>query len=185
MVLNNLCLGMKIVDRTSRVVEFMNDTKSGASFIDWLAQNYQAIKDGGAVFDGERVTLDSTVTQYECCYSVIFFTSKNRSPFLLMGSSQQKRTAVIYTILTLLFGWWGIPWGFLWPPAIIASNICGGLKLTVGQLIAFVENPDGSPLPESGIGRNLLMWFGGVVGSCLLFSGISHVIALFAIAGNR
>ncbi len=159
----------------------MGNTDSSESFVNWLALNLQAIRDGSAMFNGERVTVDSVVTQYELCYSILILTSKKRSSFLLMGTPEQKRTVATYTLLTLLFGWWGIPWGFIWSPAIIANNLFGGIKLTVGQLISFLENPEGSPLPDVGFGKAFGMWVIGLIGSYAVMFGVSHVIAYTAI----
>ncbi len=163
----------------------MNETKTEESFVNWLAHNVSGIKDGTAVYNGERVTAESIVTRYELCYSIILFTSKKSSGFLLMGTPEQKRTLITYTLLTFLFGWWGIPWGFIWPPAIIANNLFGGVKVTVGQLLNFIENPDKSGLPEVGFAKGFGMWALGMVGAYIAMYGISHIIAFTMIATGK
>ena len=32
--------------------------------------------------------------------------------------------------LSLVLGWWGIPWGFLWTPFSILRNLTGGINVT-------------------------------------------------------
>ncbi len=35
-----------------------------------------------------------------------------------------------YTMLSLLLGWWGFPWGFIYTPWAIVQNISGGTDVT-------------------------------------------------------
>ncbi len=35
-----------------------------------------------------------------------------------------------YTLLSLFAGWWGIPWGFIYTPTAIVTNISGGKDVT-------------------------------------------------------
>lgn len=163
----------------------MNEAKANEPFINWLADNVSGIKDGTAVYNGERITTETVVTRYEMCYSIIFFTSKQSSSYVLMGTPQQKRILITNTLLTFLFGWWGFPWGIIWTPAIIANNLFGGVKATVGQLISFVENPGMSSLPEVPFGKALLMWFAGMAGGYAAMYGISHIIAFTMMATGK
>lgn len=41
----------------------------------------------------------------------------------------------IATLWTMLFGWWGLPWGPVKTIHVILSNISGGKVITIGQLI--------------------------------------------------
>jgi hypothetical protein len=35
-----------------------------------------------------------------------------------------------YSLLSLLFGWWGIPWGLIYTPLTLFTNLCGGRDVT-------------------------------------------------------
>lgn len=35
-----------------------------------------------------------------------------------------------YSLLSFLFGWWGIPWGFIWTPMALYTNFSGGRDVT-------------------------------------------------------
>jgi hypothetical protein len=35
-----------------------------------------------------------------------------------------------YTLLSLLLGWWGIPWGLIYTPLVIITNLSGGCDVT-------------------------------------------------------
>ncbi len=48
-----------------------------------------------------------------------------------------------YTLLTLLFGWWGIPWGPIYSIQSIYANLNGGKDVTREVLAAFASTPRG------------------------------------------
>lgn len=35
-----------------------------------------------------------------------------------------------YTLLSLVLGWWGIPWGFIYTPWAVIENLSGGRNVT-------------------------------------------------------
>ncbi len=35
-----------------------------------------------------------------------------------------------YVALSLLLGWWGLPWGIIYTPLTIYTNLCGGHDVT-------------------------------------------------------
>lgn len=35
-----------------------------------------------------------------------------------------------YTLLSLVLGWWGIPWGFIYTPMSLYQNLSGGRDVT-------------------------------------------------------
>jgi hypothetical protein len=35
-----------------------------------------------------------------------------------------------YVLLSLLLGWWGLPWGIIYTPLTIFTNLCGGHDVT-------------------------------------------------------
>jgi hypothetical protein len=35
-----------------------------------------------------------------------------------------------YTVLSFLLGWWGLPWGFIYTPLAIFTNLTGGRDVT-------------------------------------------------------
>jgi len=50
-----------------------------------------------------------------------------------------------------LFGWWGIPWGFIYTPMSIISNISGGKDVTqsvLGHFNANTQQTDFDIAPE-------------------------------------
>ena len=35
-----------------------------------------------------------------------------------------------FTLISLFFGWWGLPWGFIYTPMALATNLGGGKDVT-------------------------------------------------------
>jgi hypothetical protein len=84
---------------------------------------------------------------YQYCFSVLIMTFKRNSSvkFVPAGESASVK-GLPYTLLSLLFGWWGIPWGFIYTPQVIYKNLNGGvdvtsyvLRLTQAPVVPFAQ----------------------------------------------
>ncbi|HLJ92592.1 MAG TPA: hypothetical protein VKU02_05290 [Gemmataceae bacterium] len=71
------------------------------------------------------------VVVFEYCVSLIALTVRRRSKayFLRPGEKGLLRS-LPYSALSLLVGWWGVPWGFIHTPLVVLSNFCGGCDIT-------------------------------------------------------
>ncbi|MEL7001304.1 MAG: hypothetical protein AAFN93_01080 [Bacteroidota bacterium] len=68
---------------------------------------------------------------FEYCISAILFTSKHSSAiYLIRGSENGAFKALRFTMITLLFGWWGIPWGPVYTIQALTTNLKGGRDVT-------------------------------------------------------
>lgn len=69
---------------------------------------------------------------FQYCFSIIVMTFKRGSDiyFIKEGESTVKHS-IGYTLLTLVFGWWGIPWGPIYTIGSLYSNLTGGKDVTV------------------------------------------------------
>src|SRR3712207_3709822 len=95
----------------------------------------------------ERTALEEEGGRYvffECCISLIFLTLRRPSPvyFLRPGELGLVR-GFPYTVVSLLLGWWGVPWGLLYTPLVILTNLGGGRDVT-DQVRPFLGR-DGQP----------------------------------------
>ncbi len=52
-----------------------------------------------------------------------------------------------YTLISLFFGWWGIPWGFIYTPMSIFQNLGGGRDVTAEMMPSFGGGAAGVNLP--------------------------------------
>ena len=76
---------------------------------------------------------------YSYCISVLILTFKRSSSVHFVPSNSSPVTAGLpWVLLTVLLGWWGIPWGPIYSIQCIATNLRGGKDITdhfVDQLI--------------------------------------------------
>jgi len=68
---------------------------------------------------------------FEYCISLIAVTLRRRTKVLLLrpGESSFLR-GVPPTLLSLLLGWWGVPWGLIYTPLVVLTNLSGGCDIT-------------------------------------------------------
>jgi len=68
---------------------------------------------------------------YQYNYSVILLSFRRSSDiyFLRAGESAVAK-GMRWTLISLLFGWWGIPWGLIWTPVSLFQNLRGGRDVT-------------------------------------------------------
>ena len=90
---------------------------------------------GWAYFHGQKITLNTEVTQYQGCISFVVMTSRLRSGYLIVGKGNVGEW-LIFSGLTFFFGWWGFPWGFIFTPQALYRNLRGGHRQSVSQLLA-------------------------------------------------
>ena len=68
---------------------------------------------------------------FQYCISLVFITFRRASKihFIRAGHGTFARS-LPYTLVSLLLGIWGIPWGLIFAPAAIMTNLLGGKNVT-------------------------------------------------------
>ena len=68
---------------------------------------------------------------YQYCVSIVVLTFKRSSNiyFLRTGESGFSKS-IIFTLISLIFGWWGIPWGPIYTIGSLITNLGGGKNIT-------------------------------------------------------
>jgi hypothetical protein len=89
----------------------------------------QKIKDGGKFI------------VFSYCISLVAFTLKRMSPAIFIENETQfqyykKR----YNLINSIFGWWCIPWGFIYTPNYLKANNKGGIDVTEDVLLNITES---------------------------------------------
>ena len=68
---------------------------------------------------------------YEYCISFVIFTLRRPSAvFFLRRGQWSWMRGLPYTTLSLLLGWWGLPWGLIYTPLVVMTNLVGGCDVT-------------------------------------------------------
>ncbi|CAN94666.1 MULTISPECIES: hypothetical protein [Sorangium] len=68
---------------------------------------------------------------FEYCISILILTFKRSSAvhYIRPGESALLK-GLPYTMISLLFGWWGFPFGLLYTPMALITNLSGGRDVT-------------------------------------------------------
>jgi hypothetical protein len=100
------------------------------------------------------------IVTFQYCISVVVVTLKRSSdPYLVRRGESAFLKSLPWTAVSLVFGWWGIPWGFIYTPWSLIVNLSGGKDVTsvfaaqLGQpaapaQLAYAQHP-GAPLLAS------------------------------------
>jgi hypothetical protein len=74
---------------------------------------------------------------YQYCYSLVVVTFKRGSNiyFIKQGESAIKY-GLLSTFISLIFGWWGLPWGPIYTIGSVYTNFRGGKDVTAEVLRA-------------------------------------------------
>lgn len=68
---------------------------------------------------------------FEYCVSCLVMTMRRSSDVYFVRAGQGTfGLSLGYTLLSLLLGWWGLPWGFIYTPLCLATNLLGGKDVT-------------------------------------------------------
>jgi hypothetical protein len=69
--------------------------------------------------------------QFQYCISAIVVTFKRSSPIYFVRAGENVvGKGMPFTLLTLVAGWWGIPWGPIFSVQAIYRNFSGGRDVT-------------------------------------------------------
>ena len=72
---------------------------------------------------------------YQYCISLLIVSFRRNSPVKFIRAGESAVTKGLpFTLLSLLLGWWGIPWGFIYTPQVIYRNLKGGVDVTAALL---------------------------------------------------
>lgn len=89
----------------------------------------------------EEVQQGAKFVSYTYCISIILMTFKRPSDIFFIKSGESAiAKGLPYTFLSLLLGWWGIPWGPIYTLAALFSNTGGGKDITPEVLQHFMNS---------------------------------------------
>jgi Fe-S cluster assembly iron-binding protein IscA len=103
-------------------------------FLQWLAENEEAIRNGKVSLDGTTITEDTELTRFQAAVSLVVVSFTFRSRYHVVGEMDTVAKGIGFTLFSLLFGWWGVPWGPIFTVIAVVSNLRGGLKSRVRDL---------------------------------------------------
>lgn len=68
---------------------------------------------------------------FQYCISILVMTFKRSSSIYFVKASESGAIKSIgFTLISFVFGWWGIPWGPIYTVGSIYNNLSGGKDIT-------------------------------------------------------
>ncbi len=78
---------------------------------------------------------------FQYCFSVVFMSFKRRSDiYFIKGTENAVLKGLKFTLLSVVLGWWGIPWGIIFTLQTLATNLGGGKDVTQPVLASLNES---------------------------------------------
>ena len=83
---------------------------------------------------------------YSYCFSVLIMTfRRNTDVYFIRPGENAVARGMQWTLISLLAGWWGFPWGLIYTPMALAQNLKGGKDVTREDLAQFMLPPAPPP----------------------------------------
>lgn len=84
---------------------------------------------------------------YQYCISLLVVTLKRPSDiYFVKGGESSVGKGVPFTLLSLVAGWWGIPWGPIYTIQSVYNNFSGGKDVTQ-EVVASLKQSASVPAP--------------------------------------
>lgn len=103
----------------------------------------------------EEVERGGRFVLYTYVVSILVMTFKQPTDiYFVRGAESRVGKGLAYTLVTLLAGWWGIPWGPIYSIGTIFTNLSGGKDLTtevLHDLLAQARAADGTVAQETTV----------------------------------
>lgn len=88
-----------------------------------------------------EVNAGGRLVVYKFCISLLLITIRQNSDIKLIKAGENAVTPGLrYTVLAVVLGWWGIPWGPIFTIQAIATNLGGGKDVT-NTIVAGLTQP--------------------------------------------
>ena len=88
---------------------------------------------------------------YRYCISLLVITLRRPTDiYFVKAEGSRVRTGLPWTLLTLVMGWWGIPWGPIYSIQCLAKNLGGGEDVTAQIQRNLMLNMNRQPPPIPG-----------------------------------
>jgi hypothetical protein len=121
---------------------FRNQKARERDFFQWLQTNAQMVRLGGARYKDFLITPNTELKRFTSVVSLLFVTIRIRTRPFFPQESVQTGAAFFSSGTSLLFGWWGLPWGPVYTSQSLFTNLRGGERMTVGDLLADPAKPN-------------------------------------------
>ena len=83
--------------------------------------------------------------QFTCCISLVLHSFRGSSVvYFIRQDENHLGKSLPWILVSVLFGWWGIPWGFVYTMESLTTNLAGGKDVT-SSVMQLVQTQSGGP----------------------------------------
>ncbi len=87
---------------------------------------------------------------FQYCISLLVVTLKRSSSIYLIRAGESRLPKILgFSAISLVLGWWGIPWGPIFTVGTVVTNLLGGKDVTSEVLAAVVQPRPGQQASEA------------------------------------
>jgi hypothetical protein len=121
-------------------LHFRREGQARDDFEEWLDEHGDALLDGDCVdYKGLEITGETRVAFFRACFSYVIFAAWAQSRYLVVGEERRFVVATLYSLITFVFGWWSLPFGPILTVVALHSNLRGGKRMSVHDLLIEIE----------------------------------------------
>jgi hypothetical protein len=125
--------------------------KENRRFTAWLVANAEKIRSNQlAFYRSQRITLDTELVRHHLVFSALVLSCRMQTRWIIKGMEPRFGNALAACLYTLLYGWWGIPFGIIWTPIALVKNLAGSTTVRVSELL--------QPAPAKPVGFSERFW---------------------------
>ena len=120
-------------------VFFIVERQKSLAFLLFLSNNTELLAEGNTIeYKNIKLNMQSELRYYESC--ITFFLPwpggiKTNSSYYIKGYHKTWKPALMYTLGSFLFGWLAV-WTVVWIFSTAFTNIIGGKRLNIEELIS-------------------------------------------------
>ncbi|MBX2846907.1 MAG: hypothetical protein KTR16_01195 [Acidiferrobacterales bacterium] len=104
-------------------------------FLTEIIGNKEEVLKGGWKYHEMIIDEGTELVQYFVAVSFIFGSIKVPTRFYVVDREDTFGMSAMYSLLTLLLGWWGLPWGPVYTIQSLSTNFKGGNLIKVKDLL--------------------------------------------------
>ncbi|MBC8079320.1 MAG: ankyrin repeat domain-containing protein [Gorillibacterium sp.] len=127
------------------MVIFKREEREARRFARWLDENESSFYDDlitTTYYQNIFIRPQTLFTSYQAVISFVFFTTTFTSRKLVDHTKKATHYKRAYSLLSVVFGWWSIPWGPIKTIQVLAGNMRGGRQLSVHEMLEYgAERP--------------------------------------------
>jgi hypothetical protein len=110
--------------------------KEDQRFTAWLIANAERIRNNEPVFfRSQRISPDTELVRHHLVISAIVMSFRMHTRWIIKGREPRFGHALRACLYTMLYGWWGFPFGIYWTIVALIKNIGGSTTVKVRDLL--------------------------------------------------